>query len=414
MQSCVAAVILMEKVLNDVEFLVGGRPESILALELNHSNEVFSDDSIDFLSDLSQLLLKNPDTRKFPDVASFAFFCRRANLNQLKNKYSTNIMLGKGIAFHITPGNVPVNFAYSMLSGIVTGNTNIIRVPSKKFEQIEIISNAINLVLAKTEFKSKFENRLFLVRYEKSSIATSVFSSICDVRIIWGGDRTIEEIRKSPIPPKSSEVTFSDRYSISILNANRYLECGDKERLANDFYNDTYLFDQNACTSPQSIYWIGDFDTVEYAKSQFWKYLNNLLDSKKYSEPPIVAIDKLTTFYTQAIQFEDTTYVSNDSNKIWRVNNNELKNNIDHFKCSNGYFNEFRIQKLSDLNYIIKRRYQTVGYFGINKDELLEWCIHEKPIGIDRFVQIGRTLDFDLVWDGIDLVFALSRTISIK
>ena len=32
-------------------------------------------------------------------------------------------------------------------------------------------------------------------------------------------DQTIIDVRKSPIPPKSIEITFADRYSISIINA---------------------------------------------------------------------------------------------------------------------------------------------------------------------------------------------------
>ena len=36
------------------------------------------------------------------------------------------------------------------------------------------------------------------------------FSSICDVRIIWGGNTTIEQIRANKLPPRSFDVTFAD------------------------------------------------------------------------------------------------------------------------------------------------------------------------------------------------------------
>ena len=45
--------------------------------------------------------------------------------------------VGRGIVFHITPSNVPLNFAYSWLSGILSGNLNIVRVASKKSEQMD-------------------------------------------------------------------------------------------------------------------------------------------------------------------------------------------------------------------------------------------------------------------------------------
>ena len=39
---------------------------------------------------------------------------------------------------------------------------------------------------------------------------------------------------------------------------------------------------------------------------------------------------------------------------------------------------------------------------------------YEKPKGIDRIVPIGKTSDFSLNWDGIDLINSLSRVIEIK
>ena len=42
--------------------------------------------------------------------------------------------------------------------------------------------------------------------------------SISDVRIIWGGDNTIDQIRKNKIPPRSFDLTFADRYSFCIIN----------------------------------------------------------------------------------------------------------------------------------------------------------------------------------------------------
>lgn len=98
--------------------------------------------------------------------------------------------MGRGIAFHIAPSNVPVNFAYSLICGILAGNSNIVRVPSKHFEQIEIIVNAIKKLSQESRYKI-FSQRMALVRYDRQNKATNYFSSICDVRVIWGGDQTI-------------------------------------------------------------------------------------------------------------------------------------------------------------------------------------------------------------------------------
>jgi hypothetical protein len=404
----------MEKILEEVSFLVGERPADFEELIGQQSFEPFSDDTLSFLSDLSSNLLKIAEVRQYPDVATFAFYCRSANLNQLKRTHLANhpFRLGRGIVFHITPGNVPVNFAYSLLAGLLTGNINIVKVPSKQFEQVNLIVRSIKEILQQEKYASIFSKRIYIVRYERDSKATSFFSRFCDVRIIWGGDDTINEIRKSAIPPKSTEVTFSDRYSISVIDAANFLKSADA-RVAQGFYNDTYLFDQNACTSPQTIFWIGTDTEVGYAQEVFWKMVQQVLVEKQFELQPILSVDKLTTFYSQAISYGDILKEPQESNEIWRVSNKSIHKDIDLYKCSSGYFNEMIISSLDEIIPVISRRYQTIGYFGITKEALKAWIERARPLGIDRVVPIGRTMDFSLIWDGYDLVSSLSRQVQV-
>jgi hypothetical protein len=411
-----AAVIHMEKILNEVEFLIGEKIDCLNGLSQTQSFGLFSDETIDFLSDISDVILKSPEIRNFSDVATFAFYCRKANLNFLKSIHlnESNFRVGRGILFHIAPGNVPVNFAYSLFAGLVTGNINIIKLPSKNFEQVNLIVNAIKTTLLEKKYKSIFSKRLFLIRYNREGSLTSFFSSLCDVRIIWGGDQTIIDVRKSPIPPKSIEITFADRYSISIINAKKYIEFENKTKVASDFYNDTYLFDQNACTAPQTIYWFGSSSEIEIAKDIFWKLLQQKLTEKKYELQPILSVNKLVTFYSQAISHGDIKWEPSNSNEIWRVSNRSIHNNMDLFKCGSGYFNEVSILELNEINPAVNRKFQTIGYFGFDKNEILKWISINNLVGIDRAVPIGRTMDFSLFWDGFDLVNSLSRIIYVS
>jgi len=404
----------MEKALEEIEFLVGNKLD-IVDLLNQRSFDVFSDVSLSFLSDISKQLLNSTFVRDYPDVATFAFYCRDANLKVLRMHYysETKLQIGRGILFHIAPGNVPVNFAYSLLAGVLTGNINIVKVPSNNFEQISIIVNAINKVLTFEKYKTFFSNRLYIVKYNRESNATVFFSKICDIRIIWGGDQTIDEIRKSPISSKSIEVTFSDRYSIAIINAKSYLKIQDKSKIALDFYNDTFLFDQNACTSPQTVYWIGSIEDVKLAQDVFWQNLHIILDEKKYQLQPISSVDKLTMFYTQSISHGDIELEPQTSNLIWRIKNSTIHEDIDLYKCNCGYFNEVVISSLGEITPVISRKYQTIGYLGFKKDELEIWVKNNRPLGVDRIVPIGRTMDFSLIWDGYDLVNILSRRVVI-
>jgi len=403
----------MEKVLKDIDFLIGNNCIKVDDLLNQSSYNVFSDITLDFLSDVSKQLLNSPFVREYPDVATFAFYCRGANLKVIKVKYNSDftLMIGKGILFHIAPGNVPVNFAYSLLAGLLTGNINIVRLPTKNFKQVDIIVDSIKKVLEFEKYKSIFSNRIFLLKYNRESTATSFFSKLCDIRIVWGGDETINEIRKFPISPKSTEVTFSDRYSIAIIDAKSYLKILDKSKVAIDFFNDTFLFDQNACTSPQTIYWKGSIDEIRNAQEIFWKNLHYILVEKKYQLQPISSLDKLTMFYSQAISFGDIESEPRTSNLIWRIKNGSIHRDIDLYKCNSGYFNEIFISSLDEILQVVSRKYQTIGYLGFTIEELQAWIINNRPLGIDRVVPLGRTMDFSLIWDGYDLINTLSRKI---
>ena len=378
-----------------------------------NSLEVFSTITCGWLSNLSRFLLKDPKTKKYPDVATFAFFCRKANLSKLKaNHYNPNeIRIGKGIAFHIAPSNVPVNFAYTLISGLLAGNINIVKIPSKYFEQIDIIINAINKTLENPEF-DEVKKRIFVIKYDTNSDTTSIISKICDLRIIWGGNETVSNIRNIKSNPRSLDISFPDRYSISLIDAKSYLELNDKYRLSESFYNDTYLFDQNACTAPHSLFWLGSDKDIEKSKTIFWDLLEKKINEKQYNLNDISAIDKLVTFYSQSINKVSISKINNN-NLIWRVDNKDLNQNIDNFRCDSGYFNEFKIHHIDQLNSIIKRNYQTLSYFGIEKNELISFFNKKTPLGIDRVVPIGKTLDFSLNWDGYDLIKQMSRVIEI-
>jgi hypothetical protein len=370
----------------------------------------FSDFVIEFLNSLSALLLKNKETRHYPDVATFAFFCRKANLLMLKKQYDAETLrLGRGIIFHIAPSNVPVNFAYSLVVGLLSGNINIVRVATQQFPQVDIIVSAIG---ALSDQYRAVTDRIVLVRYERGSRATATFSALCDVRIIWGGDETIAQIRQSMIPPRAFDMTFADRYSLAVINADALIHELDIRKLSEFFYNDTYLFDQNACTAPHLLVWLGDRANIQVAQEKFWNGVYEVV-KEKYTLQPVLAVNKLATFYRQAVAMPVKKEATQD-NLIWRVALERLPENIDEFRCTGGYFAEFIASSLDEIAPIIKNKYQTLAYYGISREELTNFVLSNRLPGLDRLVSIGTTLDFSLTWDGYDLIRALTRKISVQ
>jgi len=366
----------------------------------------FSDEAITFLNDLSKILMRIG--REYSDVATFGFWCRRSALLKEKEKYDDlSHRLGRGIVFHSTPSNVPVNFAFSFAAGLLAGNANIVRLPAKGFPQVTIICNAINDLL--NDSHRNLIPYICMVKYPPIIEITDKFSSICDSRVIWGGDATIEELRKSPLRSRANEVTFADRYSIAIINADEYIKCTNKGKVVQDFYNDTYFSDQNACTSPRMIIWIGDEKTK--AKKEFWSDVS-ILVRKNYSIASVQCVGKLTALYKAASQLKIKD-VQIEAPVITRIAVDQLNEDIMEYKYNSGFFFEYDAKTLSELLPVCTNKCQTLTYYGISKDELEKFFCECKPQGVDRAVPMGKSMDFALVWDGYDLIRTLSRKVSI-
>ena len=395
-------------VLKKVTYLTGSI-DLTLQLPAVPAKAPFDDTIVDFLNDVSRALMKNRAFKAYSDIITFAFWIRRTSVLKLKERFEKKgdaLYLGRGVAFHIAPSNVPVNFAYSLVAGLLNGNANVVRVPGKKSAQVKIIVDVINSMLKRHEEMKPY---IILVRYEKNKDINDLFSSISDVRIVWGGNNTIEEIRRSPLPPRSIEVTFADRYSLAVIDSDSYLAIEDKEQVAENFYNDTFFTDQNACTSPRIVIWTGD--RTEEAKKVFWDEEHKLV-KKKYTFQAIQGVNKLTKSCLVAAAKPGVKVEEHTDNLIIRVAVPEIKDGIMDYQDNSGYFYEYDCRNILEIREICNdKRCQTIAYIGDRKMVLP--LITAGVKGIDRVVPIGKTMDFDLIWDGYDLSSLLTRTIAL-
>ena len=366
-----------------------------------------------FLDDLSAQLRSCVEPSAYPDVMAFAFWCRRANIDRLKTGFKNGeTRLGLGVVFHITPSNVPVNFAFSFVFGLLSGNANIVRVPSKPFPQIGIICAAIDKLFASDKYR-KIKEMTAFVRYEQNDEITSMYSENCNARIIWGGDAAIGNIRKLAVPERCVDIAFSDRYSLCVIDAPSVIKLDEAEliMLSERFYNDTYIMDQNACSSPHLIVWLGD--KKEVAKEKFWTAVYNTVE-EKYQLAAVNAVDKYTLLCQNALELNNIKSFTKDGNNVYRISIDKVLDNTDSFRGKFGYFYEYLTDDINNLAHVINSKYQTLTYFGIDKSELLGFVVKNRLSGIDRIVPVGKALDMDVMWDGYDIVRSLSRIIDVK
>lgn len=366
----------------------------------------FDDRVLNFFADLSAKLMVAG--REYPDVATFGFWCRKAALRKEKSMYDDlDSRLGRGVVFHSTPSNVAVNFAYSFAAGLLAGNANLLRLPAKEFVQVDLICSQISALLQQQY--TDLQPYVCMVKYASKREISDAFSAMCNTRVIWGGDQTVQNLRQSPLPPRANEITFADRYSFLVIEADAYLKADNKEQLIQDFYNDTFLSDQNACTSPCVVVWLGRNKNA--AQKDFWEWAEAKA-KRDYQLAAVQAVGKLDAFYQAAVA-ADVKLQQAENNLILRLKVQSLDFDVEKLKYNSGFFFEYDAGKLSEVLPLCKNKCQTMTYYGLDKNEIKKFFAENLPGGIDRAVPLGKSMDFSLVWDGYDLIREMSRKISV-
>lgn len=389
----------------DITYLAGG------PIEKKEPVGLFDDVACEFLNDLSNEIKADKRTRSYPDVASFAFYCRKGNILRLREMYQdAEARMGRGLAFHIAPSNVPVNFAFTYLFGLISGNANVVRVSAKPFGQVDVICDAMNRLFALEKY-ARIREQTAIIRYERKKEITDRLSALADARIIWGGDATIREIRESPIPSRAKELTFADRYSFGILQAESVMDASENEmkRLAGQFYNDTYLMDQNACSTPHLICWLCDSQTVlAHAKERFWNAIFEA--SSKYDLADIKVSDKYVMLCKMAMDMRNLR-IQRFENLLYVVSLPSVPSRITDLRGRFGLFFQCDLKSLDDIAPCIDKTVQSCMYYGIDKEQILQMMCKNHLLGIDRIVEFGNSLDIGVIWDGYDLPREMSRVI---
>ena len=367
---------------------------------------IFSEEARAFLSALSARILADVEAKAYSDVVTLGFWCRPASIHRMQHNYdSEENRLGRGIVFHVAPSNVAVNFAYSCIAAFLAGCASIVRLPSKDFPQVALLCRLFSETLA--EFPALVPYFIF-VRYGYEQDVNEHYTRMAQTRVIWGGDATIGEIRRALLAPRANEITFADRHSLAVIDAPAYLAAGDKARIAQDFYNDTYLSDQNACTAPHFIIWVGA--EVAEAQEVFWTTLHGLVRTR-YTLQAVQTVDKLTQVYRLGACFE-ARQIEMPDNLITRVCVAQLTEELSAYRAGSGFFIEYDAKELSEIRPLCGISCQTLSYYGVDRDSLLQEILAMRPAGVDRIVPMGRTMDFALVWDGVDLIRTMSRAIT--
>ena len=373
----------------------------------------FDPSRTEFVADLSRRLGRRG--RGLPETQALAFWMRKAALHRLEGSFSELgseqiVLMPRGTVFHIPPANVDTLFVYSWVLSTLVGNRNIVRLSSRATEQSNLIIDTISDVLVD---HPAVVGSFTMLTYDHDEAVTAMISADCDVRVIWGGDATIQRIRSIPIPPHANELVFADRFSMAAIGTRAYqgLPAQERNRLAELFFSDAYWFDQLGCSSARLLLWVGA-DDPRTSATDFYDRVRAVVRNNGYTVDTSVAIAKLTQAYRTMIDAEVSGYSARD-NTLAVLEMASFPDVRGEF-CGAGLFYQVHVPDLAAIVPDIRRADQPLATFGIPEADLRSLVSELCGRGIDRIVPFGEALHFDRYWDGYDLLAELTRKITVS
>lgn len=372
-----------------------------------------------FIQEVSNSIMSNKELISYIEASALAHWLCERNLKEIYQYYESKrqgkIWLPRGVVLHFPSSNVDSVCIYSWFLSLLVGNINIIRLSQKRSAQIKLLLDMLNSILEQERFKA-IRERSLVISYGHEEVITKELSQYCHVRVIWGGDETIRQIRTIPLPPRAIELVFADRFSMAALKADAVLNASEEEleTLSKKFFTDAFVLNQKACASPRLIFWIGEQEHINKAKSRFWPALKKIVCQRKIDWEEGVGIDRMITGYRYVAEGLADKLSTAGTDLPYRVHIQKFEKKLRELHSGGGVFLETEKPNLMDVLELITFKDQTLVVYGFSGNELKEFAWQLGGRGIDRIVGIGQALNlFDVVWDGYDMLTYLTREVTV-
>lgn len=373
------------------------------------SRTPYSPELVKVLDEISRRILQHPQLRQGPQYVALAFWLRRASMQRLADSLRAaeqpgHVPTGRGVALHLPPTNVDTIFVYSWAMSLFAGNTNVVRLP----ETLKPETRLLVSLLTRTLGDLGEGQRQVFCHYPYGQTIEAALARHIDLRMIWGGDAKVNEVSKVPIRPDGLSIGFPDRKSFALIASDAYCQADGAQRdgLAERFFNDVYWFDQMGCGSPRLLVWLGEPGALA---EDFYRRVAGLTYRKSYQVEAGTAISKLALAHdllAEAVTDRHSTYgnalhVSRASDPVEAL----------HRPHGGGFLCDWVATAIEDLAPLASRSLQTVTHFGLDAAAREALARTLRGRGGYRIVPIGQALQFEPVWDGVDLMRHITRVV---
>ncbi len=307
----------------------------------------------------------------------------------------------RGVITHWLAGNVPVLGMISIIQGIITKNTNVIKLPKENglvlplmishIQEYDFITNG-----KKISGKDIMKSCLFVYCDRNDNTSQELLSVNSDVRVAWGGRDAVESVMSLPRKYGTDDVIFGPKYSFAVV-ARSSFEHQKLNELTYKLAMDASIFEQQGCNSPHTVFIeCGGAVTPEKFSEALSFNMGEVLKripKNLVSSSDAIKIVNLRSEYS----FSGKVYSSKGTE--WTVILSDEEGLAE--ACYQRTIFVRPIEKISDvLPYIQKNKHQTLG-LAINDERTEKFIAQVTSKGIERITEIGKMSFYNYPWDGI-------------
>jgi hypothetical protein len=369
----------------------------------------FAKDRLELTSRVGSAIIK---ANVSPSITHFAFWIRATALHNLADSFAARLpprthARARGLVFHLPPQNVETIFLYSWILSYLSGNANVVRLPALLSPEMRAVCQ---LFLVSLEAHGD-TSQLFVHYFSHSDISARICAR-SDARVVWGGTAKIEAFAGVPLRNGGKSIWFGDRFSFSVVAGAAICALGlaARDALAQKLFNDIYIFDQMACSSPHILYVVGKQIECLPAVNALLAALSAVARAKGAQHGTGHVIRKLVEAMSAAAVGDVTSiyWSTNELTSVVAANPNRVETRV-----GGGYLRICFIDSLDELQSLIREHDQTITYFGFSREIMAQTVAKQEGPGATRIAPVGAALEFDFIWDGYDIPFELTRLVRV-
>lgn len=312
-----------------------------------------------------------------------------------------------GLIGHWPAANIEIQPILSLTCSLLGGNGCLVRVPNGLVE----VTRHLVEKLQEVDPSGLLTKRVFLASFEHSrtDLQEAMARSV-DGAMIWGGEEAVSQIRRLPFPHWARLQVFGPRVSAAAMDAGTWGNREDRTAWCRRIARDVWQFDQQACSSPQTLFLERG---ANCDAKQFVDELKKAFEEENRAHPR----HEIEPSRSSAICLARASWLMGNGDKAAVFPNSPdwtilLGSGVEMPNPTQG--RTLTVLVVDDLLEVVSKFDGTLQTLGLgigdpDREELLARAAGRN--GVDRVVKLGRMHVFSSPWDGTELIRPMVRIV---